>query len=110
MALLSVNYDNWGGNSVALTRAIEEVSLPIVIHVFDVVKVGAGGAPIIDVTALFTTDVPKGFALEFKRHYRMAHVDGKRSIVRSVRTYPTNVEIGYYQTRTQKFVVALAIW
>jgi hypothetical protein len=47
---------------------------------------------------MFTTDVPKGFALEFKRHYRMTHVDGSRSLVRGVRAYPTNVEIGYYQT------------
>jgi hypothetical protein len=100
VALLTVNYDNWGGESAALNRALEEVSLPTVIHVFDVVKFGAGGAPIIDITALFTTDVPKGFALEFKRHYRMAHVDGKRSLVRSVHTYPKNIEIGYYQTWT----------
>ena len=100
VALLSVNYDNWGGDSAPMNRAIEAVSLPTVIHVFDVVKMGAGGAPIIDITALFTTEVPKGFALEFKRHYRMAHVDGQRSIVRSVRTYPKNVEIGYYQTWT----------
>jgi len=98
VALITVTYDNWGGGTAALTRAVQEVSLPTVIHVFDVVKMGTGGAPIIDITALFTTDVPKGFALEFKRHYRMTHVDGTRSLVRSVRAYPQNVEIGYYQS------------
>ena len=68
------------------------------IAVFDVVKEGAGGAPIIDITSLFTTNPPAGFALEFKRHYRMAQVDGRRSIIRSVQAFPKNIAIGFYQT------------
>ncbi len=68
------------------------------IDVFDVVKEGEGGAPIIDITSLFTTNVPRGFALDFMRHYRMAQVDGRRSLIRNVRAFPSNVEIGYYQT------------
>ena len=57
-----------------------------------------GGAPIIDITSLFTTNSPTGFALEFKRHYRMAHVDGRRSLIRNVRAFPKNIAIGFYQT------------
>ena len=72
VALMTVNYDNWAGESSALQRGVEAVSLPTVIEVFDVVKEGAGGAPVIDITSLFTTNPPAGFALEFKRHYRMA--------------------------------------
>lgn len=98
VALLTVNYDNWAGESAELQRGIDAIALPTVIAVFDVVKEGAGGAPIIDITSLFTTNVPKGFALDFKRHYRMAHVDGQRSLVRSVRTFPQNIQIGFYQT------------
>ena len=68
------------------------------VAVFDVVKEGAGGAPVIDITPLFTTNPPAGFALEFKRHYRMAQVDGRRSLVQNVRAFPNNIAIGFYQT------------
>jgi len=98
VALLTVNYDNWAGESVELQKGIEAIALPTVIDVFDVVREGAGGAPVIDITPLFTTNTPRGFALEFKRHYRMAHVDGRRSLVRSVRAFPKNIAIGFYQT------------
>jgi hypothetical protein len=98
VALMTVNYDNWAGESSALQRGVEAVTLPSVIAMFDVVREGAGGAPVIDITSLFTTNPPAGFALEFKRHYRMARVDGLRSMVRSVRAFPSNIAIGFYQT------------
>jgi hypothetical protein len=98
VALMTVNYDNWAGESSALQRGVEAVSLPTVVELFDVVKEGAGGAPVVDITSLFTTNPPTGFALEFKRHYRMARVDGERSMVRSVRAFPKNIAIGFYQT------------
>jgi hypothetical protein len=98
VALLTATFENWAGESSALQQGVDAVSLPTVIAVFDVVGEGAGGAPIIDITPLFTTHSPAGFALDFKRHYRMAHVDGQRSLVRSVRAFPKNIAIGFYQT------------
>src|SRR5262245_26511978 len=98
VALLTVNYDNWAGESAALQQGVDAITLPTVIDIFDVINEGAGGAPIIDITSLFTTNAPKSFALEFKRHYRMAQVDGRRSMVRSVRAFPRNIAIGFYQT------------
>ena len=98
VALLTINYDNWAGESEALKRGIDAIALPTVVDVFDVVREGADGAPVIDVTPLFTTHSPTGFALEFKRHYRMTHVDGRRSIVQNVRAFPQNIQVGFYQT------------
>ena len=98
VALLTVNYDNWAGSSAALQSGINSIALPTVIDVYDVVKEGEDGSPIIDITPMFTTNSPKGFALDFKSHYRMARVDGRRSLVRDVRTYPQNIQFGYYQT------------
>jgi hypothetical protein len=98
VALLTATFEDWAGESSALQQGVEAVSLPTVIAVFDVVREGAGGAPIINITPLFTTHSPTGFALDFKRHYRMAHVDGQRSLVRSVRAFPKNIAIGFYQT------------
>jgi len=100
VALLTATFEDWAGESSALQQGVEAVSLPTVIAVFDVVREGAGGAPIIDITPLFTTRSPAGFALDFKRHYRMAHVDGQRSLVRNVRAFSKNIAIGFYQTWT----------
>jgi hypothetical protein len=98
VALLAERYDNWAGSSAALQQGVSAVSLPTVIEAFDVLREGAGGAAIIDITPLFTTKTPAGFALDFKRHYRMARVDGTRSLVQSVRAFPHNISIAYYQT------------
>ena len=98
VALVAERYDNWAGDSPALQKGVEAISLPDVIEVFDVLREGVAAAPVIDITSLFTTRPPAGAALDFKRHYRMARVDGRRSLIRSVRTFPTNIAIGFYQT------------
>lgn len=98
VALISASYESHAGDSIALQQGVRAISLPTVIEVFDVIRETESGAPVIDVTALFTTNVPTGFALDFKRHYRMARVDGDRSVVREVRAFPENIAIGFYQT------------
>jgi hypothetical protein len=98
VALVTDHYDNWAGSSTALQQGVEGVSLPTVIETFDVLREGSSGGAVIDITALFTTRSPAGFALDFKRHYRMARVDGSRSLVRNVRAFPQNISIGFYQT------------
>jgi hypothetical protein len=91
-------FDAWAKDSPDLQVGIEAAALPTVLGAFDVVAQGEGGAPIVDITPLFTTAVPAGFGLEFMRHYRMAGVDPKRSYVYGVRAFPTNIMIGASQT------------
>src|SRR5215831_11248646 len=98
MYLDTPRLDAWASNSPSLQEGIQEASLPTVLGVFDVVSEGATAAPIVDITPLFTTAVPPGFGIEFMRHYRMVTVDPARSYVQSVRAFPTNIEIGFYQT------------
>ena len=91
-------FDAWAKDSPDLQVGIEAAALPTVLGAFDVVAQGESGAPIVDITPLFTTAVPAGFGLEFMRHYRMAGVDPKRSYVQGIRAFPTNIEFGFYQT------------
>jgi hypothetical protein len=93
-------FDAWARNAPGLTEGIREAALPMVLAALDVVREGEGGEPIVDVTPLFTSAVPSGFALEFMRHYHMISVDPMRSYVQGVRAFPTNLEFGYYQTWT----------
>src|SRR4051794_31032147 len=96
--LEDVRYEMWAPNMPSLQRGVEQASLRTVIRAFDAVAEGADGAPVIDVTGLFATDVPDGFGREFKQHFRMAGVDPKRSYIQGVKSFPYNIEIRFYQT------------
>jgi hypothetical protein len=96
--LENVRYEMWAPNMANLQRGVEEASLRTVVRAFDAVAEGADGAPIIDVTGLFATDVPEGFGREYKQHFRMTAVDPKRSYIQSVKAFPRNIEIRFYQT------------
>lgn len=83
-----------------LRLAVEKVSLGYLIKSFDVIGEGQGGAPIIDITGIVTSEVPEGFAQEFRRRFRMVQVDPKRSYIESVKVFPQNIELRFFQTWT----------
>lgn len=96
--LETVRYELWAPNMPNLARGVEAASLNRVIKTFDAVDEGREGAPIIDVTGLFATDVPEGFAVDFKAHFRMSSIDPKRSYIQNVKAFERNIEIRFYQT------------
>ncbi|HTS53927.1 MAG TPA: zinc-dependent metalloprotease [Burkholderiales bacterium] len=96
--LENVRYEMWAPNMANLQRGVEDASLRTVLRAFDAVAEGNDGTPIIDVTGLFATDVPDGFGREYKQHFHMTAVDPKRSYIQSVKAFPRNIEIRYYQT------------
>ena len=81
-----------------LQRGVEAASLRTVIRVFDIIGEGPDGAPQIDVTSVFTSEVPAGFALDLMRHFHMRAVDPKRSYVQTVKVFPGSVDVRFYQT------------
>lgn len=96
--LESVRYEMWAQNMPSLERGVQQASLATVIKVFDAIDEGKDGAPIINVTGLFATDVPEGFAVNFKQHFHMVGIDPKRSYVENVKVFPRNIEIRFHQT------------
>lgn len=96
--LEDVRYEIWAPNTPNLQRGVEAASLRTVIRAFDIITEGPDGAPVIDITGLFVTEVPEGFALEFMQHFSMDHVDPKRSFIETVKAFPQNIDIRFYQT------------
>jgi hypothetical protein len=96
--LEDVRYEMWAPSMTNLERGVEDASLRTVIKAFDAVAEGNEGTPIVDVTGLFATDVPEGFGREYKQHFHMSAVDPKRSYIQSVKAFPRNIEIRFYQT------------
>ncbi len=56
-------------------------------------------ATVIDVTDLFTTDV-KAFGLPkyMRKSYKISRLDGKKSFIESIKSYPLNIEVRHIKT------------
>jgi hypothetical protein len=95
-----VQFDMRADGKLGVTRAVGRMSPGFLIRSFDVLSEGADGAPVIDVTSLVFSDLPTGFALEFRRRFRMTQVDPQRSYIESVKVFPQNIEVRFSQTWT----------
>lgn len=93
-----VRYDLWAPQMPNLQRAVEAAQLGTVVKTFDAVTTGNDGAPVIDVTGLFATEVPEGFGQTFKARFRLSGVDARRSYIARVKSFPDNVNVRFYQT------------
>ncbi len=98
--LEDVRYEILAREQPNLQRGVEAASLRTVIRAFDIIGEGPGGEPQIDVTAVFTSEVPAGFALDLMRHFHMQAVDPKRSYVQTVKAFPGSIDVRFYQTWT----------
>jgi len=96
--LEDVRYEILAQEQPNLQRGVEAASLRTVIRVFDIIGEGPGGEPQIDVTSVFTSEVPAGFALDLMRHFHMRAVDPKRSYVQTVTAFPGSIDVRFYQT------------
>jgi len=96
--LEDVRYEILSREQPNIQRGVEAASLRTVIRVFDIIGEGPTGAPQIDVTSVFISEVPAGFALELMRHFHMRAVDPKRSYVQTVKVFPGSVDVRFYQT------------
>ena len=96
--LEDVRYEILAQEQPNLQRGVEAASLRTVIRVFDIIGEGPGGEAQIDVTGVFTSEVPAGFALDLMRHFHMRAVDPKRSYVQTVTAYPGSIDVRFYQT------------
>ena len=96
--LENVRYEMWAQNMSSLQRGVESASLRTVIKAFEIIMEGPDRAPVIDITGLFVSEVPDGFALEFMQYFRMNAIDPKRSFIESVKAFPQNVDVRFQQT------------
>src|SRR5512134_2738436 len=96
--LENVRYEIWAPERTNLQRGVEAANLRTVLRAFEVIREGKGGAPIIDITSILVGEVPAGFALDLMRQFRMRMVDPRRSYIQTVKAFPQNIDIRFYQT------------
>ncbi len=93
-----VQYDIWAFMAPNIQRGVEAAQLGTVIKTFEVKYEGDDGAPVIEMTALFVTEVPDGFGQEYRSQFRVSTVDPKRSYIARVKAFPHNASVRFYQT------------
>ena len=94
--LRSKSYDIVADSSTPVSRAVRLSTVEPVLMSFDVAAFSPRDSNlVIEVTKLYTTDVPE---LNARRVYRMRRLDSSRSLVESARSFPTNIEVRALQT------------
>ena len=93
-----LQYEIAAGQSEEFERAVEATTLPTLLRAFDIVGRGPKGEAIIDVTPLFVSEPPPGFAVGFMKYYGTQQIDPKRSYIDSVKAFPRNIGVRFYQT------------
>ncbi len=88
--LRAVSYDVVANNGSPIARAVEAANYNPIVMVFNIEALGKDDAAVIDVTRLFTTDVP-----EFSGRTRVGarSFDTSRSFVERAVSFPENIEI-----------------
>ncbi len=76
--------------NLPIARAVAAMSNPAIIMAFPVEAHSPDGSLVIDVTKLFTTDVPE---FSMRRYLKAQGFDASRSFIERVTAYPTNIEV-----------------
>lgn len=95
--LKSVSHAIVADASRPIARAVAAANNDAILRAFDVEALSAAGAPVIDVTSLFTTEVPEFSARSRLRARGFAR---DRSFLESVAAFPRNVEVRTTHTYT----------
>jgi len=95
--LRSVLYEVVADSKSPISRAVESANTNAILMSFNVEAYAKDGAPVIDVTRLFTTDVPEFSA---RTRLRARGMDASRSFLERITPYPQNIEVEATQTYT----------
>jgi Matrixin. len=95
--LRDVSHEVVADAALPIARAVEAANNATIIMAFNIEALGKGEAPVIEVTRLFTTEVPEFSA---RNRLRARGFDGSRSFVERVKSFPENIEVEASQTYT----------
>ena len=95
--LRKVSYDVVADKSLPIARAVAAANFDPIVMSFNVEAIGKDDAPVIDVTRLFTTELPE---LSVRSRLRARGFDASRAFVERATSFPTNIEVQAIHTYT----------
>ncbi len=85
------------GGALPISRAVQAANNDTILMAFNIEALGKDDAPVIDVTRLFTTEVPEFSA---RARLRARAFDAQRSYLERISAFPTNIEAEATHTYT----------
>ena len=103
--LRDVDYAATADPRTPMAAAVKASNSDTIVMAFDVAALSPNGAPVIEVTRLFTNDVAE---FGIRKRLGAANLDGSRTWVDRISAYPQNIEVDATQTwiRNDQAVVA----
>jgi hypothetical protein len=95
--LRSVSYEIVADEDLPISSAVQAANNDSILMAFPIRAFGKNEAPVIDVTRLFTTEVPEFSA---RTELQARGFDATRSYVDRIRAFPENIEVEAAQTYT----------
>jgi hypothetical protein len=97
LLLRKVSYDVVADKSLPIAQAVAAANFDPIVMSFNVEAIGKDDAVVIDVTRLFTTELPE---LSVRPRLRARGFDGTRAFVERATSFPTNIEVQAIHTYT----------
>jgi hypothetical protein len=88
--LLNIDFSTYADPSLPVRQAVDDANYPGIIRALPVAAYAANGDPVIDVTALFMTDVPEFSA---RTALNAGGIDNNRSFLERALAFPENVNV-----------------
>lgn len=98
--LRRVSFSNTASDTLPIFEAVRNSNFEPIIASFDIEAHNADtSGSVINVTNLFTTDVPAlGIPQRFRQQYQVRRLDGSRTFVEHIRSFPENIEARHLVT------------
>src|SRR6187551_1184621 len=89
-----VSYNNVANDSLPVAVSVRNSNFEPIIQTFDIKAFSKDSSVVIEVTTLFTKDVP-AFGLEdaTRKQYKISSLDESRSFIETIKSFPINVEV-----------------
>ncbi len=102
-----VSYGNFAADSLPIHEAVVNSNFEPVLFAFDIKarneKDSLNTATVIEVDPLFTKDVNAlGMPDFFRKRYKVSRMEGDRSYIESIKSYPLNIEARHVKTYAAK--------
>lgn len=100
MLLRRVSFNNTASDSLPIFEAVRNSNFEPIIASFDIEAINEDSTgSVIDVTTLFTTDVPAiGLQQSNRQRFQVRRVDGNRTFIEHIRSFPENIEARHILT------------
>ena len=102
--LRKVSHESIADENNPIYKSVRNNNFEPVVYGFEIKTIGKdsadGNTKVIDVTDLFTSDVPliSGLSQSQRKQFQVRRLDSKRSFVDSIRAYPQNIEARHILT------------